>query len=141
VRGTHIADIDFNPRDGRKMDVTVTAAGDVPRLAVSPKYDLSLAFNLGAVAGDFKDPPPAQLLHETYTIVLDGANPAVIEPAKAAAPFNGGIKVVAGTLTIATNGSPTTTVVVPAGKCLTGKDPVPMGAHPVLGGLDVVSCP
>jgi hypothetical protein len=141
VRGTHVFDLDFNPHDGRKMDVLVTAPVDVPRLAVTPKFDLSLAFNLGAVASELKTPPPAPLTHETYTVVLDGATPAVIEAAKKTATFNGGIKVVAGTLTVATNGMPATTVVVPAGKCLTGKDMVPMGAHEILGALDVVACP
>jgi len=141
VRGTHIFDLDFNPRDGRKMDVLITAPGDVPRLAVTPKFDLSLAFNLGAIAGDFKDPPPAPLTHETYTVMLDGAVPAVVEAVKETATFRGGLKVVAGTLRVATNGSPPTSVVVPAGKCLTGKEMVPMGAHEVLGGLDVVDCP
>jgi hypothetical protein len=141
VRGTHVFDLDFNPHDGRRMDVLVSAPGDVPRLAVTPRFDLSLAFNLAAVAGELKDPPPAPLLHETYTVVLDGAVPAVVEAAKQAPGFGGGIKVVAGTLTVATNGTPATTVVVPAGKCLTGKEMVPMGAHEILGRLDVVSCP
>jgi hypothetical protein len=141
VRGTHIFDLDFNPRDGRKMDVLITAPADVPRLAVTPKFDLSLAFNLGAIASDFKDPPPAALTHETYTVVLDGAVPAVVEAVKQTPTFRGGLKVVAGTLTVATNGMPATSVVVPAGKCLTGKEMVPMGAHEVLGGLDVVDCP
>jgi hypothetical protein len=141
VRGTHIFDLDFNPANGRKMDVLVTAMGDVPRIAVTPKFDLSLAFNLAAIAGDLKDPPPAPLMHETYTVVLDGAMPAVIEAVKQTATFKGGIRVVAGTLAVGTNGTPATKVVVPAGKCLTGKDMVPMGAHEILGALDVVDCP
>jgi len=74
-------------------------------------------------------------------VVLDGAVPAVVEAVKQTPTFRGGLKVVAGTLTVATNGVPATSVVVPAGKCLTGKDMVPMGAHAVLGGLDVVDCP
>jgi hypothetical protein len=140
VRGVHIFDLGFNPASGRKFDLLVTAAGDVPRFAVTPKFDLSLAFNLGAVAADFKEPPPAPLLHETYTVLLDGATPAVLEPVKETPTFHGGLKVVAGTLTIATNGMPATTVSVPSGMCLTGKER-PMGAHEVLGGLAVVSCP
>jgi hypothetical protein len=141
VRGTHIFDLDFNPRDGRKMDLLVSAPGDVPRFAVTPRFDLALAFNLGAVAADFQDPPPAPLLHETYTVVLDGAVPAVVEAVKRTATFAGGIKVVAGTLTVATSAAPGATVVVPATRCLTGKDPLPMGAHEILGRLEVVSCP
>lgn len=141
VRGTHIFDLAFNPANDRKFDLLVTAPGDMPRFEVTPKFDLSLAFHLGAVAGDFMDPPPAALQNETYTVVLDGAAPAVVEPVKETPTFPGGLKVVAGTLTIATNGTPATTVVVPAGKCLTGKDPRPMGSHELLGGLDVVSCP
>jgi hypothetical protein len=141
VRGAHIFDLAFNPASGGKADVLVTAAGDVPRFAVTPKFDLSLAFNLAAVAGDFQDPPPAPLLHETYTVLLDGATPAVVEAVKQTPTFNGGLKVVAGTLTVATNGMPATTVTVPAGMCLTGQDPRPMGSHEILGGLAVVACP
>src|SRR5207253_895856 len=98
--------------------------------------------NLGAVATELKDAPPAYLTHETYRIVLDGASPAVIQPVPAndAAMFHGGIKVVAGSLAISTNGTPATTVTVPAGQCLTGHDRAPM-SHELLGGLAVVSCP
>jgi hypothetical protein len=143
VRGAHVFDLDFNPSSQRRFDLTVDGSGDVPRFSVAPAFDLSLAFNLGAVAGDFKDPPPSYLTHETYRIVLDGASPSVIEPAKAndAVGFAGGLKIVAGTLTLSTNGTPATTVTVPAGKCLTGQPNVPPMSHPLLGALTVVSCP
>jgi hypothetical protein len=143
VRGSHIFDLDFNPAAGRKFDLTVQADGDQPRFEVTPAFDLSLAFNLGAVAGDFKDPPASYLTHETYRIVFDGATPAVIEPVKAndAVMFAGGLKVVAGTLVLSTNGTPPTTVTVPAGKCLTGKTDAPPMSHPLLGKLDAVACP
>jgi hypothetical protein len=142
VRGAHIFDLDFNPAAGRRLDLTVKADGDLPRFEFTPGFDLSLAFNLGAVAADFQDPPPAALTHETYRILLDGASPAVIEAARAddVSGFRGGLKVVAGTLSISTTGTPATTVTVPAGHCLTGQDRPP-ASHEILGTLASVSCP
>jgi hypothetical protein len=140
VRGAHIFDLDFNPASGRKMDVKVlVTADDRPRFEISPKFDLSLKFNFGAVAADFDEPPPAFLTNATYTVRLDGATPAVIEAAPQTPTFDGGLKIVAGTLTLATDSAPATSVSVPAGKCLTGRD-APAGSHEVLGALEVVDC-
>jgi hypothetical protein len=144
VRGTHLFDLDFNPADGRRFDLLVkVGADDQPRFEVTPRFDLSLAFNLAAVAGELKNQPPSYLLHETYTVRLDGATPAVIEPARAndVAGFPGGLRVTAGTLTLATSANASATVTVPAGQCLTGKSPVPAGAHELLGALAAVPCP
>jgi hypothetical protein len=141
VRGTHIFDLDLNPGDGRKFDVKVLlAADDRPRFELSPKFDLALKFSLGAIAADFTEPPPSYLAGETYSIKLDGASPAVFEAAPSTPDFQGGLKIVAGTLTIATTGQPATSVVVPAGQCLTNQQPADM-SHPILGGLVAASCP
>lgn len=142
VRGTHIFDLDLNPANGRKFDLRVlVTADDRPRFEVSPKFDLGLKFNFGAVAADFDEPPPAALTNASYSVRLDGATPAVIEAMPQMGPaFDGGLKVVAGTLTLAATSAPATTVVVPAGKCLTGREPPP-GSHELLGGLAVVDCP
>jgi hypothetical protein len=143
VRGTHIVDMDLNPADGRRFDLTVKVNGDdTPRFEVIPRFDLSLGFNFAAVAGEVKEPPPSYLMHETYSLRLDGASPAVIEAVRAndAAMFTGGLRVVAGSLTIATDGTPATTVIVPAGKCLTSRTR-PADSHELLGGLAVVTCP
>jgi hypothetical protein len=58
----------------------------------------------------------------------------------ATATFGGGIKITAGTLTISSTGAPQS-VVVPAGRCLTGASTAAAGTHPVLGRFSVVDCP
>jgi hypothetical protein len=142
VRGTHIFDLDFNGDAGRKMDFVVKSlAGDVPRIELTPKFDLSLALNLGAVAADFDQPLPAYVTHETYTVRLDGATPAVIEAVRESGSFQGGLKVVAGTLSLSTTSSPAATVTVGAGQCLTGQDPAPAMSHEILGHLKSTTCP
>jgi hypothetical protein len=143
VRGASIFEVDLNPADGRKLDLKLTAPDKVARIEVTPKFDLTLGAKLGAVAGDFKDPPPAHLRDESYGIVLapGTAPPAVIELRGPSGDFKGGIKVVSGSLALSARGAPAARVSVPAGQCLTGLEMPPPGAHPILGGLTAVSCP
>jgi hypothetical protein len=142
VRGTNIFELDLNPADGRKLDLRLIADGSKARLEVTPKLDLSLAFKLGAIAGDFREPPPEHLRDETYGILLapGGAPPAVIELRGPSGSFAGGIKVVGGSLTLSARNAPAARVSVPAGQCLTGNPMPPAGAHPVLGQFSAVSC-
>lgn len=144
VRGTHIFDLDFNPANGRKFDLVAKVVGnDVPHIEVTPKFDLSLAFKLKAVAAEFDSAPPKELLDETYTVtfVPGGSPPAILEAVKSTATFGGGMKVVAGTLTLATSSSAAATVTVPTGKCLVGNDAPAMGSHAILGHLATANCP
>ncbi len=144
VRGTHIFDLNFNAANARKFNVLAKVTGaDVPRLELTPAFDLSLGFKLGAIASDFSSAPPMELQNETYTInfVPAGAPAAVVEAAKTTATFGGGVKVVAGTLTLSTTSSAAATVTVAAGKCLVGNDHPAMGSHAILGHLASVACP
>jgi hypothetical protein len=142
VRGTHIFDLDFNAAAGRKMDLVVKSLpGDLPRFELTPRFDLTLAFNLGAVAADFSEPPPAYASHEMYNVRFDGATPAVIEAVPQSATFAGGLKVVAGALALSAASAPAATVTVAAGQCLTGQDPAPPMSHEILGHLKSTTCP
>jgi len=141
VHDAQVFDLGLNPSDGHKFDLTVSLndAGE-PRYEVTPRYDLSLGFHFGLVASEFSSPPASYVLDEDYEIRLEGSAPATVEAVAANGAFGGGLKVVAGVLTLSSNKA-TEPVTVPAGKCLTGGATPPAGAHPVLGKLAVADCP
>lgn len=143
VRGTKIFALAFNPGDGNAMDlIAKLMAGDVPRFEMKPKLDLSLMFNLQAIASDFEKPPAQAVSDETYGITLGGASPTVVEmlKANAATGFDGGLSVVAGTLALTARTAPAEAVTVTAGQCLVSRPMPPAGAHPMLGGLQSGAC-
>ena len=144
VRGQRIFQMDLNARDGggRAFDLGISFdAQGSPRLAVTPRFDLDLAWKLGAVSGDFASPPASFLLDETYQIGLDpaaGAAP-VIAPWRSPSDNQGGLRVVAGQLSIASSKA-AAPVVVSAGRCLVGNKPTPE-QHPVVGAFKAIDCP
>jgi hypothetical protein len=143
VRGSAILDLNLNTDTMRRFSgkLTVDSAG-VSRLEIAPKVDLSLAFDYNAIGGDFSSPPPVELAHETYGIkLINGGTASVIEEVKSTPAFGGGIRIIAGTLTLAAAGAPAETVIATAGKCLTTRSPAPTGSNPVLGKLVAVECP
>jgi hypothetical protein len=141
VRNTKIAELNFNASNGRKMDLTIKQLpGDQARFELSPRMDLSMAFRLSAIAAELSEAPADYLLNETYSLLLSGASPVVVETVAETASFAGGFKMVAGSLSLSTSASAAATVQVPAGKCLSeNADPAP-GSHPLLGGLAAVDC-
>ncbi len=142
VRSTHIFDLKFNPGNGGKMDLKVKALpNDEARIEITPKFDLSLGFRFDAIAAELSSPPESWLMNETYGIVLAGATPAVLETIGETPTFKGGVKIVAGALTLTTTSSTTAGITVPMGKCLTSVDPVPAGSHALLGQFTSASCP
>jgi hypothetical protein len=133
VRGTHIFDLDLNPADGRKLDlVAKVIAGDRPRFEISPKLDLTAAFNLAAVAADFAEPPQGFLADDTLGLSLAGASPVVVQgrPAGAGGEEQAGLEIVAGTLTLTSQKKPASNVTVPAGQCLVVAEAPASGASP-----------
>ena len=80
--------------------------------------------------------------HDTYGIVLaNGANSSSFDTVKATGTFTGGVKVVAGTLTITAASAPDAAVTVQPGKCLSSPAAAPAGTSPLLGALTVSDCP
>ena len=101
----------------------------------------SIGAHLGVIASQLTSAPPSYELDETYDINLDGGGAAAgVLAVGETSTFGGGLKITAGTLTFSTTSTPQT-VVVPAGKCLTGLSSAPAGSHPLLGKLAVVDCP
>ncbi|MEP6653724.1 MAG: hypothetical protein ABJA82_10215 [Myxococcales bacterium] len=141
VRGTSIIDLNLNPDAMRRFSGKLSSNNGISRLEVTPLVDLRLAFDYNAIAADFASPPASTIAHESYalTLVNPGA-PAVIEEAPSTAGFTGGLKIVAGSLTVGAASVPGETVTVPTGKCLSTTSTVAPGAHPILGKLVVSDC-
>lgn len=130
--------LDLNAALGRRFAVSIQPTeGGLPTFALSPGFDLSLAFNLAplAAAGDFVE---SYLLGETYRVALLGDAPE-IQPIEADASFAGGLAVLGGELSIGSS-AVAAPVVAGVGECLVG-DPVTDGEHPILGAFAVAACP
>jgi len=136
--GTPLITVSLNPSAGRSFALTVTAG---PKLAVSPSFDVSVAFDLRKLR-DAGDSIAEQLLHQTYQIVLDGQSPQ-IQPIDPVGTFPGGIKVLSGLLTVKAVAESGTFAIQAAagGSCLVGNDEVTASEHPVIGKLKLVPCP
>lgn len=146
IRGQRVFQLDLNERDARAFDATIVLGPDrTPRVTLSPRFDLALAFKLMAVASDFRDPPPSYLLDEVYRVVFDPAGSApAFEPFEAPPPLGSfepveGLRVVSGKLSISAEKAGKS-VSATAGQCLRGVKPAP-GAHPVIGALAAGACP
>ncbi len=143
VRGASIFDLNLNADSMRRFSgkLTVNANG-VSRLELTPKFELSLAFDYNAIAGDLSSPPDATVAHETYGVTLaNGGASTIIEEVQSTPTFGGGLKLVQGTLTLKAASVPLETLVVEANRCLVSVNPIPAGKHPILGALAAVDCP
>jgi hypothetical protein len=142
AHGITFVEIDLDAADGRKLDLEVTTVpgSEIPRLAVTPRFDLAIATRLGAIASDFKSPPPEYLRDEVFGVLLEPGAPPAIELRGPSGSFRGGIKVASGALTLSARNAGAK-VMVPEGQCLTGLPQPPAGAHPILGGLTAATCP
>jgi len=143
VRGMPIMDINLNADAMRRFSGVVTAnADDTVHVEITPQFNLSVTYDYQAVAGELRSPPSATVQHDTYGIVLaNGANSSSFDTVKATGTFTGGVKVVAGTLTITAASAPDAAVTVQPGKCLSSPAAAPAGTNPLLGALTVSDCP
>ena len=113
-----------------------------PRIAVTPRFDLSVMFNLGAIAQYLPEPPDSHLVDETYRLTVDspaGGTPVVQLYRDPRLSHNEGLRVVNGRFTLSSN-----RVAAPfsasTGQCLAsgGKG---ANEHPIFGALSLVPCP
>jgi hypothetical protein len=128
----------------RRFSGTITVnADDTAHLELQPKFDLSLAFDYNAVAGELKEAPPSTIAHDTYGVkLINGGAAASVDTVKSNGAFAGGLRVSAGTLTLSAASAPAEMVTVPAGMCLTSvSGGAPAGTNPLLGALAVTTCP
>ena len=144
VRGNTIFDLNLNESSMRRFSGLVRLnPDDSAHIEVVPKFDLKLGFDYNSVASELSSPPSAKVANETYGVALTGAGGTLaVDTIRSTAAFNGGLKVVAGLLTISAASAPAETVTVPAGKCLTSvTGDAPAGANPFLASLQAVDCP
>jgi hypothetical protein len=139
VRGNRVVELNLNAGDDRVFDAAITFTPEgLPRLALSPRFDLGLMFKLGLIASELSSPPPAHLLDESYRLLVDAADgqAPVLEAREHA--DGGGVRIVSGQVTLSSNRAEPP-VKASAGQCLYPRDPAP-GDHPVLGAVTVTSC-
>src|SRR5205823_1331504 len=88
--GASLLAVTLNSGSGGKFDLEITPPNP-PSLAVTPEFDLSVAFDLRklADAGDSVDPA---FLNDTYRFQLNGTGPSV-RPVDGTTTFPGGLKV------------------------------------------------
>jgi len=144
VRGSTIFDLNLNASSMRRFSGLVRVnPDDSAHIEIAPKFDLTLGFDYNAIASDLSSPPSAKVAHDTYGVALTGAGGTLaVDTIRSTSAFNGGLKVVAGLLTISAASAPAETVTVPAGKCLTSvTGGAPTGTNAVLGALQAVDCP
>ena len=143
VRGMPILDLNLNADSARRFSGAVTVnADDTVHVELAPQFNLNLAYDYQSIASELSSPPSAATLHDTYAVVLaNGGDIAAFDTVKASGTFTGGVKVVAGTLTLSAASAPDATVTVPAGKCLSSTTAAPAGTNPLLGALSVSDCP
>lgn len=143
VRGMTVLDLNLNADAMRRFSGVVTVnADDTVHVELTPDFNLNLAYDYQSIASDFSSPPSTATLHDTYGVVLaNGGSSAAFDTVKASGTFTGGVKVVAGTLTLTAASAPDATVTVPAGKCLSSPSAAPAGANALLGALSVGDCP
>ena len=143
VRTTKIFELGFNAANGHKMDLKIKPlAGDQARFEITPKLDLSLAFALQMVAAEFNadEQPEPWMLGQTLSVLMTGASKAVAETVQESETFDGGVKMVEGSLSLSTSADTNATVSVPMGQCLTenatpGRGVAPAARRAHVGGL------
>lgn len=143
ARTATLMDLNLNADTMRRFSGKLASNADgTTRVEITPKADLTVAFDYNAVASELTSPPDPSVAHETYAVSLtNGGAAAILQEAPSTATFAGGLKVVAGTLTLGIASAPAQTVTVSAGRCLTSRDPAPEGSNPLLGKLVAADCP
>ena len=136
--GERILSLDLNPDSGRALTLTLLPEGDdeLPTFGFDPELDLSVGFFLQPLADRGEDVPEF-LLDDTLGLAITGSQPT-IQPVEATAEHSGGIRVVSGELSLASE-SAGEAVVVAEGLCLVEREPE-QGDHPLIGSFAEASC-
>jgi hypothetical protein len=141
VRTTKIFELGFNTTNANKMDLKIKPiTGDQARFEITPRFDLSLKFGLESVASEFSSPPDSALQGQTYSIKMTGGSRVVVETMAETETFDGGFKMVEGSLQLSTSADTNATVDVATGNCLTENPEPAEGTHPILGKVMEATC-
>jgi len=108
--GQVISQFDFNPANGRHVDIGIDSTSNGAVLTFTPTLDVNLLLNFTPLLPQIPDISPS-LLNEQIRIWFDGMNPSI---------ETGGdqVKIVSGTLNITSAATPEANISVPAGMCL-----------------------
>ncbi|MGA9524788.1 MAG: hypothetical protein WBV82_25240 [Myxococcaceae bacterium] len=138
--GAPLLTVDLNANSGRRLDLSIVPEGSESAVCrVNPSFELRLGYHLAPLAQDGHEVDASQL-DETYTFTLAGTLPGILPvPANDLTGFPGGLKVLDGTLTLASDRAPDATVTVNASQCLLSQTPAE-GSHPLLGKFSVGAC-
>jgi hypothetical protein len=139
--GQTLLELDLNAAVGGLFDLELTPEDGMPRCEVSPSFQIETQIDFTPLVPYMDETPPDWVLGEQYTVSLvnSAGNPVVL-PVEETATFEGGLKVVAGTLTLKSTVNPHT-VTVDEGSCLTYQEDLGPGEFPVLAHLKSVACP
>jgi len=133
-----LVQVDLNPATGRQVDLVLTPwQNDLPQCSVSPELNLHLRLALAPLASLMDEAPEPWALDESYQLKLTSG--ALVGPVRESGGFTGGLKLLAGQLTLQSLVQPAS-LTVPAGSCLFWSDAQPDGSHPLFGHLVVQAC-
>lgn len=138
--GTKLFTADLNELSGRHFDLNLSRGADgLPLVRVLPEFNLVTKFFMQPLAEDPMADVPAFYENNTYRVRLTGGGSPSFRPvaANTSTGFPGGLQVLSGELTLEGDGS---TVAVPTGKCLVGKEQPAGGSHPLLGHFETRDC-
>ncbi len=128
--------VDLNPGAGRAFTLTVLPEdGEHPTFGFDPAFDLSLGFGMQPLA-DAGDDVPEFMLDDVLRFAVTGPVPT-IQAVDSEDEFEGGIRVVSGELSVASDEGGE--VVVAEGQCLIGSEPEE-GEHPFIGSFAEGNC-
>lgn len=149
IRGMRVFQVDLNENNGRKFDANVSFSDKrSPRIAISPRLDVSVMMKLALVAAELKSKPDVASADELYRLTLDpeaGKTVAVqtVPGTPPKTPFDdagpGGIRVLNGKLSLAAIKAGKSVTVI-SGQCLVSREAAP-NDHPLLGSFASGPCP
>jgi len=141
LNGQPLVQVDLNPADGRALDLTLAPwMDDLPRIKVAPLLDLQVKLNLAPIEPFLDEVLEPWERNESYRFQLTGQGGGEVAPLRESASFAGGLKVLAGQLTLQSLVQPAS-VSVPAGSCLVWQDQPVSGGHPLLSRFASQPCP
>jgi hypothetical protein len=136
-----LLELDLNAAVGGLFDLEITPEDGMPRCEVSPSFQIETQIDFTPALPYMDETPPDWMLGEQYRVSLvNSAGSPVVLPVEQTASFEGGLKVVAGTLTLQSTVNPHT-VTVGEGSCLIYQDDLGPGEFPVLTHFQSVACP
>lgn len=141
LNGQTLMELDLNAGSGRTFDLLAEPVDGMPLCTVTPELDLQAWIHLSPLQSYLEDPLPDWALDERYSLQLQSSQGSpVVLPVEQTPSYEGGLKVVQGSLILKSHNNPHT-VQVSQGSCMTYIDDLGPGDHPPLSHLIAGPCP